>query len=77
MLSTKALRYAFKAAKREGGFVERRPHGRVIREGGEQFPHTVEQLAEAYPKFKVPTWVFAPDDDVEEWVFATEQAEND
>lgn len=59
MLSTKALRHAFKFAEREGGFVPRRWHNREVDyTKADSFAWTIDELNDLFPS---PKWVFGND----------------
>ena len=56
MLSTKALRYCFAQAKRQGGSMPRREHNREYQQGEPAV--TINNIGKVMPSFKFPTWVF-------------------
>lgn len=56
MLSTKALKYCFAQAKRQGGSMPRREHNREYTQGEPAV--TLHNIGKVLPSFKFPTWVF-------------------
>lgn len=56
MLSTKALKYCFAQAKRQGGSMPRREHNREYQQGEPAV--NLQNIGKVMPSFKFPTWVF-------------------
>ena len=56
MLSTKALKYCFAQAKRQGGSMPRREHNREYQQGEPAV--NIQNIGKVMPSFKFPTWVF-------------------
>jgi hypothetical protein len=59
MLSTEALRYAWKYAKREGGFMPRRNHERnTERRAAKASEYDMNNIQKLVGTFQVPAWIF-------------------
>lgn len=56
MLSTKALKYCFSQAKRQGGSMPRREHNREYQQGEPAV--NLKNIGKVMPSFRYPDWVF-------------------